>query len=220
MLSPTFLLLLRVFFTAGTCKPLTKIYIYIYIDTDWCSRFLKNATEIGCFMQNEWGFQSWWQGLNADTQHTAWGSMRLLLFFKLKETGQHSGPCNSLNTFPLHALHFCLNGSTRKYYNKTKSKQTPWSESASELYRPSDRRLSAKWVPTFADRGVSRGQRDGSLRPYSRFSRQEPVLFYQVAPQLYSRGWVDPIPDPLFFSSGSAGNRTRASGSVAKNSDH
>jgi hypothetical protein len=29
---------------------------------------------------------------------------------------------------------------------------TPWPESASELYRPSDRRLSAKLVPTFADR--------------------------------------------------------------------
>jgi hypothetical protein len=33
------------------------------------------------------------------------------------------------------------------------NKQTPWSESASELYRPSDRRLSEKLVPTFADRG-------------------------------------------------------------------
>jgi hypothetical protein len=31
-------------------------------------------------------------------------------------------------------------------------KKTPWSESANELYRPSDRRLSAKWLPTFADR--------------------------------------------------------------------
>jgi hypothetical protein len=31
------------------------------------------------------------------------------------------------------------------------------------------------------------------------FSRQEPLLFYQVAPQLYSRGWVDPVPDPLLF---------------------
>jgi hypothetical protein len=29
--------------------------------------------------------------------------------------------------------------------------KTPWSESASELYRPS--RLSAKWLPTCADRG-------------------------------------------------------------------
>jgi hypothetical protein len=32
-------------------------------------------------------------------------------------------------------------------------KKPPWSESASELYRPSDRRLSAKRLPTFADRG-------------------------------------------------------------------
>jgi hypothetical protein len=33
-------------------------------------------------------------------------------------------------------------------------KKTPWPEFASELYRPNDRRLSAKLVPTFADRGV------------------------------------------------------------------
>jgi hypothetical protein len=32
-------------------------------------------------------------------------------------------------------------------------KKTPWSESVSELYQPSDRRLSAKWLPTTADRG-------------------------------------------------------------------
>jgi CBS-domain-containing membrane protein len=37
--------------------------------------------------------------------------------------------------------------------SKTNSKQTPWSESASELYQPSDRHLSAKWLPTFADKG-------------------------------------------------------------------
>jgi hypothetical protein len=36
---------------------------------------------------------------------------------------------------------------------ETKKKQTPWSESASEIYRPSDRRFSAKWLPTFADKG-------------------------------------------------------------------
>jgi hypothetical protein len=107
----------------------------------------------------------------------------------------------------------------------SKRDTAPWSQSASELYRPSDRRLTAKWLPTFSDRGVPHGQRDGSLRPYSRVSRQEPLLFYQVAPQLYSRGWVDPVPDLLLlffflFFSGSAGNRTRTSGSVAKNSDH
>jgi hypothetical protein len=38
----------------------------------------------------------------------------------------------------------------------------PWPESATELYRPSDRRLPAKLVPTFSDRGVSRSQRGGS----------------------------------------------------------
>jgi hypothetical protein len=37
---------------------------------------------------------------------------------------------------------------------------------------------------------VPRGQRNGSLQPYSLFSRQEPLLFYQVAPQSYSWGWV------------------------------
>jgi hypothetical protein len=39
---------------------------------------------------------------------------------------------------------------------------TPWLESARELYRPRDRRLSAKFVPTFADRGVSHSQCGGS----------------------------------------------------------
>jgi hypothetical protein len=66
-------------------------------------------------------------------------------------------------------------------------KKTPWSESSRELHRPSDRRLSAKWLPTFAKircHVVS----VTSLRSYSRFSRQEPLLFYQVSPQLYSRG--------------------------------
>jgi hypothetical protein len=46
-------------------------------------------------------------------------------------------------------------------------------------------------------------------------------FFFQVAPQLYSRGCVDPVPDPLLLrKSGSARTRTRTSGSVARNSDH
>jgi hypothetical protein len=40
--------------------------------------------------------------------------------------------------------------------------QTPWPESGSELYQSSYRRLSAKLVPTFAHRRVSRSQRGGS----------------------------------------------------------
>jgi hypothetical protein len=40
-----------------------------------------------------------------------------------------------------------------RYLQQQTNKQTPWSESTSELYQPSDRRLPAKLVPTFADRG-------------------------------------------------------------------
>jgi len=49
---------------------------------------------------------------------------------------------------------------------------------------------SAKLVPTFADRGVSRGQRKGSPQPLiSLFSRPGAATFFiQVAPQLTSRG--------------------------------
>jgi hypothetical protein len=45
------------------------------------------------------------------------------------------------------------------------------------------------------------------------FLDQSPCYCFQVAPQLYSRGWVDPVPDPLLLTkSGSAGNRARTSG--------
>jgi hypothetical protein len=99
--------------------------------------------------------------------------------------------------------------------------RTPWPESASELYRPIDRRLSSKLVPTFADRGC---HVVSVTDPYGRirfFLDRSSYFFFQVAPQLYSRDWVDPVPDPLLLrESGSAGNRTRTSGSVARNSDH
>jgi hypothetical protein len=49
----------------------------------------------------------------------------------------HSKPC-SLGTDSLKKI--------------TKKQTTPWSEPVSELYRPSNRRLSAKLVPTFAAR--------------------------------------------------------------------
>jgi hypothetical protein len=102
-----------------------------------------------------------------------------------------------------------------------KPKQSPWPQPASELYRPSDRRFSAKLVSTFADRGC---RVVSAADPYGRnldvLDRRCNFLF-EVAPQLYSRGWVDPVPDALLLrKSGSAGNRTRTSGSVVRNSDH
>jgi hypothetical protein len=45
--------------------------------------------------------------------------------------------------------------------------------------------------------------------------------FFKEVPQLHSRGWVDPVPYSLILrKSGSAGNRTRNSVSVARNPDH
>jgi hypothetical protein len=60
--------------------------------------------------------------------------------------------------------------------------------------------------------------------PYGRvidFLARSRSFFFQVAPPLYSRGWVDAVQDPLLLrKSGGAGNRTRTSVSVARNSDH
>jgi hypothetical protein len=99
--------------------------------------------------------------------------------------------------------------------------ETPWPESASELHRPSDRRLLAKLLPTFADRGY---HVVSVMDPYGRilgFLDRSRYFFFQVAPKFYSRGWVDPVPDLLLLrKSDSAGNRTWTSGSVARNSHH
>jgi hypothetical protein len=85
---------------------------------------------------------------------------------------------------------------------------------------PSDRCLSAKLVPTFADKGY---HVDSAADPYGRnlgFLDRSRYFIFQVAPQLYSRAWVDPVPDSLLLrKSVSVGNRTRTSGCVARNSD-
>jgi hypothetical protein len=51
-------------------------------------------------------------------------------------------------------------------------------------------------VPTFADRGVSCGQRSGFLTVVNQFSRPEPLLFFQVAPHLSSQGLSGPCSRP------------------------
>jgi hypothetical protein len=74
--------------------------------------------------------------------------------------------------------------SNRKELNK----QTPWSEFASELYRPSDCSLSAKLLPTFEDIGC---HVVSVTHPYGRilgFLDRRHYFVFKVAPQLYSRG--------------------------------
>jgi hypothetical protein len=68
---------------------------------------------------------------------------------------------------------------------------------------------------------VSRSQLDGSLRPYSRFSRPEPLLLIPNSSSIVITRLSGPRSGPLFFRmSGSDGDRTQTSGSVAKNSEH
>jgi hypothetical protein len=85
-------------------------------------------------------------------------------------------------------------------------KKIPWPVSEREICRPSDRRLSAKLVPTFVDRlchVVSVTDRYGRNLGFLDRNR---YFFFQVA--------------LLLRKPGSAGNRTRTSGSVARNCDH
>jgi hypothetical protein len=63
------------------------------------------------------------------------------------------------------------------------------------------------------------GQYNRSLRPYSLFSRQEPLLVLSSISSVVFTRLSDPVPDPqLLKKSGSAGNQTLTSGSVARNS--
>jgi hypothetical protein len=61
-----------------------------------------------------------------------------------------------------------------------------WPQSASELYRPSDRRLSAKLVPNFTDRGCPVVS---TTDPYSHILDildRSCYFFFQVRRQLFS----------------------------------
>jgi hypothetical protein len=61
------------------------------------------------------------------------------------------------------------------------------------------------------------GQRNGSLGPYSRFSRREPLLFFQSSFSVVLTSPSGPRSRPTICVK-RAGNRTQTSGSVDKNS--
>jgi hypothetical protein len=66
--------------------------------------------------------------------------------------------------------------------------QIRWPETVRELYQPSDRSLSAKLVPIFADRGchvVSVTDPYGRIPGFLDWSR---YFFFQVATEMYPRG--------------------------------
>jgi hypothetical protein len=77
-------------------------------------------------------------------------------------------------------------------------------------------------VPTFVDRGVSRGQRNGSpmavnlsFLDRSRYFSFKHLFIYP------HKGWVNPVPDPLLLRKVAApGIEPWTSGSAARKSDH
>jgi hypothetical protein len=64
----------------------------------------------------------------------------------------------------------------------------PLPQSASELYRPSDSRLSTKLAPTFEDSGCRVVSATDSYGRILDLLDRNRYFFLQVAPQLYSRG--------------------------------
>jgi hypothetical protein len=62
-------------------------------------------------------------------------------------------------------------------------KKTPWTEPVSELYRPSNRRLSAKLVPTFANGGCRMVSPTDKHDRILGFLNRSCYFFFQVAPQ-------------------------------------
>jgi hypothetical protein len=70
--------------------------------------------------------------------------------------------------------------------------------------------LVGEVVPTFADRGCWVVSATDPPDVCLGFLDRSRYCFFQVVPQLSSRGWVDPVPDPLLLrKSGSSRNRTR-----------
>jgi hypothetical protein len=96
-------------------------------------------------------------------------------------------------------------------------KRTPWFESVSELYRQSDPRLSAKLLPTIADRGC---HVVSVTDPHGRILGFIAATFLSSSSSVVLTRLSGPRSRPTTFFSGSAWNLTRANGSVAKNSDH
>jgi hypothetical protein len=77
---------------------------------------------------------------------------------------------------------------------------TPWLESASEIYRlnePSP--LVGEGSANISGQRVSRGQRNNSPTVVNFGFLDRSRYFLDIAPQLSSRGWVYPVPDPLFL---------------------
>jgi hypothetical protein len=76
-------------------------------------------------------------------------------------------------------------------YSIKLKRDTPWPEFASELYRPSDRRLSVKLVPNYADRGchaVSATEIE-IFSPADMQRRFEETFYFHLQSKRISQSW-------------------------------
>jgi hypothetical protein len=108
--------------------------------------------------------------------------------------------------------------------------ERPWGicrQFVPELYDPNKKNFLA-WArkrtisterPPFVGEWVPRGQRDESLRPYSRLSRPEPLLLFPSSFSVSLTGLSGTCSRPTTFFV-VPGIELGTSGSVARNSDH
>jgi hypothetical protein len=112
------------------------------------------------------------RALSERVAHTDYHTARNTVFKRLQNVY-----CSQIKVFIYRRLlRSYITGQSIAHSRRACKKKTSVAESASELYRPSYSRLSAKLVP--------RGYRDGSLWTYSRISRQEPLLFLSSSPSV------------------------------------
>jgi hypothetical protein len=127
-----------------------------------------------------------------DERYTLW-SVSVCNILRPSATSSQLCPNILLSTLFPNTLKLCLSftAKDRTFYPY---KKTPWPESASELYRPTDRRLSANSQLLRIE--GPRGQRDGSLWQYSRISRPEPLFFLSSSSSIVLRRLSGPRSRP------------------------
>jgi hypothetical protein len=105
------------------------------------------------------------------------------------------------------ALHSCsLRLQQHTTVHHTKSTHQAKKKNLNSVVLVHEQTLLTAWPPlvseisaNFCGRKVSCGRGNGSPHPYSQFLDQSHYFSFQIAPKLYSRGWVDPVPDPLLL---------------------
>jgi hypothetical protein len=115
------------------------------------------------------------------TKHAYCTSTSSEILFFLLASVYSSETCRKVRPTVLMNSHFFIFTAQENLYTILRkiliNKKAPWPECARELFRPSDRRLSAKLVPTLADRGCNVVSVTDHYGRNLGFSRPQPLLF-------------------------------------------